>query len=111
MPVDLIYLTTKMPLTFSGRITLQPAHLPTSFPTAHKPGKGTSSCSGLPHPARLQHSLQQVLVLVQMLEERWFTDELVLLAHLFAGLPRLSKLHLQGTEGWPHHLPMAEVLE
>lgn len=65
----------------------------------------------LPRPAPLQHSLQQVLVLVQVLEERWLTDELVLLAHLLAGLPGLSKLHLQGTEGRPHHLPVAEVLE
>lgn len=46
-----------------------------------------------------------------MLKERRLTDELVLLAHLLAGLSRLSKLYLQGTEGWPHHLPVAEVLE
>lgn len=51
-PGDLIYLTIKMPLTFSGGITLLPAHLPPSFPTAHEPGNGTSSCSGLLRPPR-----------------------------------------------------------
>lgn len=57
------------------------------------------------------HLLQHVLVLVEVLEERGLADELALLAHLLAGLPGLSKLDLQGTEGRPHHLPMAEVLE
>lgn len=61
------------------------------------------------HPRR--HLLQHVLVLVEVLEERRLTDELVLLAHLLAGLPGLSQLHLQGPEGGPHHLPVAEVLE
>lgn len=31
---------------------MQPAHLPTSFPTAHEPGDRTSSCSRLPRPPR-----------------------------------------------------------
>lgn len=62
-------------------------------------------------PPALRHLLQQVLVLVEMLEEGRLTDELVLLTCLLAGLPGLSKFYLQGTQGRPHHLPVAEVLE
>lgn len=46
-----------------------------------------------------------------MLEEGRLTDELVLLTDLLAGLPGLGKFYLQGTQGRPHHLPVAEVLE
>lgn len=46
-----------------------------------------------------------------MLEEGWLADELLLLTHLLTGAPRLSQLHLQSTEGRPHHLAMAEILE
>lgn len=59
----------------------------------------------------LRHLLQQVLLLVEVLKERGLADELVLLAHLLARLPRLGQLHLQGAQGRPHHLAMAEVLE
>lgn len=45
-------------------------------------------------PPALQHLLQQVLVLVEMLEEGRLTDELVLLTYLLAGLPGLSKFYL-----------------
>lgn len=45
-------------------------------------------------PSALRHLLQQVLVLVEMLEEGRLTDELVLLTHLLAGLPGLSKFYL-----------------
>lgn len=53
----------------------------------------------------------QVLVLVEVLEEGRFTDELLLLAHLFAGVSRLCQPDLQSAEGRPHHLSVAEVLE
>ena len=52
----------------------------------------------------------QVLVLVEVLEEGGLTDELLLLTHLLTGASRLSQLHLQGAEGGPHHLAVAEVL-
>lgn len=99
--------------------------LPTLFPEAHswgervwaplnphlrQAGAATQPCPPtLPCPPT--HSLQQVLFLVEVLEEGRLTDELALLAHLFAGLPGLSQLHLQGAKGRPHHLAMAEVLE
>lgn len=52
----------------------------------------------------------QVLVLVEVLEEGGLTDELLLLTHLLAGASRLGQLDLQGAEGGPHHLAVAEVL-
>lgn len=66
-------------------------------------------CLSLASP--LAHLLQQVLFLVEVLEEGRLADELALLAHLLAGLPGLSQLHLQGAKGRPHHLAVAEVLE
>lgn len=71
-----------------------------------RPGSPASA----PRPP-LTHLLQQVLFLVEVLEEGRLADELALLAHLFAGLPGLSQLHLQGAKGRPHHLAVAEVLE
>lgn len=53
----------------------------------------------------------QVLVLVEVLEEGGFTDELLLLAHLLAGASRLCQPDLQGAEGRPHHLSVAKVLQ
>lgn len=52
----------------------------------------------------------QVLVLVEVLEEGWLTDELLLLAHPLAGASGLCQPDLQSAEGRPHHLSMAEVL-
>lgn len=52
----------------------------------------------------------QVFVLVEVLEEGWLTDELLLLAHPLAGASGLCQPDLQSAEGWPHHLSMAKVL-
>lgn len=52
----------------------------------------------------------QVLVLVEVLEEGWLTDELLLLAHPLAGASGLCQPDLQSAEGRPHHLSMAKVL-
>lgn len=53
----------------------------------------------------------QVFVLVEVLEEGWLTDELLLLAHLFAGVAGLRQPDLQSAEGRPHHLSVAKVLK
>lgn len=52
----------------------------------------------------------QILVLVEVLEEGRFTDELLLLTHLFTGLSGFGHLDLQSAERRPHHLAVAEVL-
>ena len=52
----------------------------------------------------------QVLVLVEVLEEGRLTDELLLLTHLLTGASRVGQFDLQGAEGGPHHLTVAEVL-
>lgn len=53
----------------------------------------------------------QILVLVEVLEEGRLTDELLLLAHLFAGASGLCQPDLQSAEWRPHHLSMAKVLK
>lgn len=83
--------------------------LPKPCPSWHNGSPEVSGSLGWPSPPL--HLLQHVFVLVEMLEKGRFADKLVLLAHLFAGLSGLSELHLQGTEGRPHHLPMAEILK
>lgn len=52
----------------------------------------------------------QVLVFVEVLEERRLADELLLLTHLLAGAAGLGQPDLQSAEGGPHHLTVAEVL-
>lgn len=64
----------------------------------------------LPPAGRVCVPPGQVLVLVEVLEEGRLTDELLLLTHLLAGASRLGQPDLQGAEGGPHHLTVAEVL-
>ena len=52
----------------------------------------------------------QVLVLVEVLEERGLADELLLLAHLLTRAARFGQLDLQSAEGGPHDLAVTEVL-
>lgn len=75
---------------FGGCNLLPP--FPPCFPEAQsRESKSGHLSTGLP-----RNLLQQVLFLVEVLEEGRLADELVLLAHLLAGLPGLSQLHLQG---------------
>lgn len=52
----------------------------------------------------------QVLVLIEVLEERGLADELLLLTHLLTGASGLGQFDLQRAERRPHHLAVTEVL-